>query len=180
MVAYQNVNFLELKVAEVCDYVIGKHHSFAKEMLRLIAVQIEACRKVDRVEFPEIDSLNIAFTDLRERFEQHMGKEEHILFPLFKNISNGNANKGDALQMELLNNPLKLIEQEHLQITKDIAEIRRLTNNYTAPVKCSQTLKLCFAELLDFEQDYHKHIHLENNLLFPKVLEAININTLKK
>lgn len=179
MVTYQNVNFLQLRVDEVCDYVVSKHHSFAKEMLRLIAVQIEACKKVDGETFPEIDKLNIAFTDLKERFEQHMGKEEHILFPLFKNISDSN-NEKNATPIELLNNPLSLIEQEHIQITKDIAEIRKLTNNYTAPVQCSQTLKLCFAELFDFEQDYHKHIHIENNLLFPKVLESRNINTLKK
>ena len=111
------------------------------------------------------------FTAVKDEMEQHMQKEEVILFPGIKEAERQLAEWTEII----INNtsllaPISVMEQEHDHAGSAMAEIRQLTNNYNLPDDACTTYKLSFAALQAFELDLHQHVHLENNILFPKAL----------
>ncbi len=116
------------------------------------------------------------FTAVKEEMEMHMQKEETVLFPrikeLEKQLAAGNKNN---LNITYLKSPIIMMEQEHDHAGAAMAEIRQLTNNYNLPADACTTYRLSFAALEAFELDLHQHVHLENNILFPKALQLFKI-----
>ena len=100
---------------------------------------------------------------------QHMKKEELILFPFIKKMV-ATRSHDEALQQPhfgTVDNPIAMMMQEHDTEGERFRKIETLTNNYTPPADACNTYRVTFDMLADFEQDLHKHIHLENNILFP-------------
>ena len=105
-----------------------------------------------------------------------MMKEEQLLFPYIKYLVDV---KNKAMQPEkpffgTIKNPIKMMEAEHESAGNLLAEIKSLTNNYAPPADACNTFKVYFQELKEFEEDLHKHVHLENNILFPRSIELEN------
>jgi regulator of cell morphogenesis and NO signaling len=103
---------------------------------------------------------------------QHMFKEENILFPYIKRLMNAER-QGDKIFMPrqaFISNPIRVMELEHDRAGELLKEIRALSDDYTPPLTACTTYRLSFNELREFEEDLHRHIHLENNLLFPKAI----------
>jgi regulator of cell morphogenesis and NO signaling len=98
----------------------------------------------------------------------HMQKEEVILFPRIKEVEKLATDKsGVATDSGYISGPINVMETEHEHAGDLLYEIRRLTNSYTAPEGACTTFMVCMDELKAFEEDLHKHVHLENNILFP-------------
>ena len=104
--------------------------------------------------------------------EGHMKKEELILFPRIKELQKLTEQKKATLQINLnyLQSPITMMEQEHDHAGGLLKEIRILSNDYNPPVDACTTYRLSFAVLQAFELDLHQHVHLENNILFPKII----------
>ena len=95
-----------------------------------------------------------------------------VLFPRIKDIENQiQEGKKVVINSSYLQSPINMMEQEHDHAGSMLAEIRNLTNNYTPPADACTTYQLSFASLQAFELDLHHHVHLENNILFPKALK---------
>ena len=108
----------------------------------------------------------------KEEMEQHMQKEEVVLFPRIKEIEKQlSEGKEIVINSTYLEAPVNMMEQEHEHAGGLLADIRMLTGNYNLPADACTTYRLSFAALEAFELDLHKHIHLENNILFPKALK---------
>lgn len=120
---------------------------------------------------PEMMRVLELFATVKEEMGQHMQKEEQILFPRIKEVEQqlGEGNEIIINNTYLLS-PISMMEQEHDHAGSLLSEIRQLTNDYTPPADACTTYKLSFASLQAFEHDLHQHVHLENNILFPKAL----------
>ncbi len=103
----------------------------------------------------------------------HLKKEELILFPYIKKllkVKNGNLDF-EKPQFGSVDNPIRMMEEEHESAGDIFKTIAQLTNNYTPPEGACNTFKALYAKLDEFEQDLHQHIHLENNILHPKAMQ---------
>ena len=104
---------------------------------------------------------------------EHLRKEELILFPFIKKMLQSKTENTELAhpQFEKVDNPIKMMEAEHEEAGEILRKIAKLSNNYTPPEGACNTYRAFFSKLDEFEQDLHHHIHLENNILFPKALQ---------
>lgn len=119
---------------------------------------------------PELFQINELFLRSAGELAQHMKKEELILFPFIKEMMGATKSHGsvEPPHFGTVNNPIKMMMEEHNNEGDRFREIAALTNNYTAPADACNTYRVTYAMLEEFEQDLHKHVHLESNILFPK------------
>jgi regulator of cell morphogenesis and NO signaling len=125
---------------------------------------------------PELFEIHDLFKGCAGELAQHMKKEEFILFPFIKRLVKAVANN-EAIEMPpfgTVDNPIAMMKHEHDAEGERFRRIVALTDNYTPPADACNTYKVTFAMLQEFEQDLHKHIHLENNILFPKAQQLEN------
>lgn len=153
---------------ELADYIVQTHHSYVKRELPLIDGYLQKVAGKHGGRHPELIRIAELFTAIREEMDLHMQKEEKILFPRIAEAENL-VLKGAPLYMSgsYINAPVAVMEQEHDHAGSMMAEIRQLSGNYDPPADACTTYRLSFAALQQFEQDLHRHVHLENNILFP-------------
>ncbi|MEN2402877.1 iron-sulfur cluster repair di-iron protein [Flavobacterium sp. MC2016-06] len=152
------------------DYIEKTHHRYVEEKTIVLVQFLDKLCRVHGANHQELFKINELFTDCAGELAQHMKKEELILFPFIKRM----ANAKDAAEVlsqpsfGTVANPIAMMKDEHTAEGDRFRQIAALTNNYTAPDDGCTTYKVTFAMLKEFEEDLHKHIHLENNILFPK------------
>ncbi|HKH59821.1 MAG TPA: iron-sulfur cluster repair di-iron protein [Flavitalea sp.] len=170
-----SVDFDKMSLTQLAEYIVLTHHDYVKRELPLIYSYLQkvASRHGDR--HPELLAVLNAFLELQEDMIQHMEKEEIILFPRIRMIElYSHDNSEVQLNRLYLESPITVMEQEHENAGDLLSQMRELTNNYSLPADACTTYKLCFAALKAFEMDLHQHIHLENNILFPKTIKLFN------
>jgi regulator of cell morphogenesis and NO signaling len=160
--------FTEMNYEQLISYILIHHHFYVKQSMPTILTHIEKVATKHSDRFPYMVKVMELFTAINEDMTQHMQKEEMILFPRIKELGQLLNNKEKAILSETyITGPVNVMETEHEHAGEMLYLIRQLTNNYTAPEDACTTFKVCLAELKEFEEDLHKHVHLENNLLFP-------------
>ena len=170
MNTYQHIDFEKLSLPQLLDHIEIKHHNYTKQLLLLIANHLDDLLINNQTCQDVIQPLYHAFEKLRLYLDSHFHKEENILFPfLRKFIPIDNLEKNLLLKMNLSENPIKLMQKEHQQISHLLEHIRNITDNFTPIPSCSQELKLCYAELNELEYELQLHTYMENNVLFPMV-----------
>jgi regulator of cell morphogenesis and NO signaling len=165
------------------DYIVNNHHNYVISNLPVIFEHSQKVSNKHGESHPEVVKIAEIYKAIKEELEAHLIKEEKILFPYIKKLL---EIKRNHLEMEFppygtIQNPIKVMENEHENSGLLFSEIVSLSGNYTVPEDACNTYKVLYGELKDFENDLHKHIHLENNILFPKSIELekslININS---
>ena len=154
------------------DYIEKTHHRYVEEKTGIILQFLNKLCSVHGANHPELFKISELFTAGAGELSQHMKKEELMLFPFIKRMVKTKESDGILSQPSFgtVSNPIAMMMQEHDNEGERFREIANLTNNYTAPADGCTTYKVTFAMLDEFEQDLHKHIHLENNILFPKAV----------
>ena len=158
------------------DYIEKTHHRFVIEKSAVLLPFLDKLCKVHGQAHPELFEINELFQGCATELAQHMEKEEGILFPFIKQMENA-LRTGQAIEQPhfgTVENPIAMMKHEHENEGDRFMKIAEITNNYTPPSDACNTYKVTFAMLQEFEQDLHKHIHLENNILFPKAIEMQN------
>lgn len=157
----------------LCDYIVLTHHAYVKKEMPLITGYLQKVSSKHGDRHPELNKIFQIFTALKEEMEGHMKKEELILFPRIKELEKFVNSGNGQLQINIgyLQSPINVMEHEHDHAGTLLNEIRSLTGNYTPPQDACTTYRLSFAALQAFELDLHQHVHLENNILFPKAIE---------
>ena len=155
------------------DYIEKTHHRFVEEKSAVLLPFLDKLCKVHGHSHPEIFEINELFIGCAGELAQHMKKEEMILFPFIKQLENALRTGQDIEQPHFgtVENPIAMMKHEHEAEGDRFVKIAELTNNYTPPADGCTTYRVTFSMLQDFEQDLHKHIHLENNILFPRAIE---------
>jgi regulator of cell morphogenesis and NO signaling len=168
------LDFENLALGALVDYIIQTHHAYVKKELPQIFGYLEKVASKHSDRHPELIKIFQLFAAVKEEMEGHMKKEEIILFPRIKELEKHVKGEPERFGVNItyLQSPITIMEQEHDHAGTLLYEIRTLTNNYTPPEDACTTYKLSFAALQAFELDLHQHVHLENNILFPKAITA--------
>jgi regulator of cell morphogenesis and NO signaling len=160
-------------LSELIAYILDKHHVYTKdEMTRLepLMDKVVGAHGANHSELLAIrDLLRQLFLDLRP----HMFKEEQILFPYILELERAQTANRPApfAPFGTVNNPIRMMMMEHDTAGDLLREMRKLSSDYKVPADACISYKTLYEALEEFEQDLHQHIHLENNLLFPKAVE---------
>ena len=122
---------------------------------------------------PELHRLRDVFDEMAEDMQLHMRKEEAVLFPYIKRLEK--AADSSCVPMVppfgTVRNPIHMMMQEHDAAAEQFREMREITGDYTLPAEACPSFKGLYAGLQDLEKDLHRHVHLENNVLFPRSQE---------
>lgn len=163
-------DFGSWSLAFLADYVVNVHHAYVKDNLPVLLQLGEKVAKRHGSTQPELITVYNKVIAMGNELLLHMKKEETILFPYIKQLE-AHANSQDAPQtFTSVKEPVAMMENDHDIVGRLAEDIRALTNNYTLPENACNSYGLLFKKLEDFENDLHLHIHLENNILFPKAI----------
>jgi regulator of cell morphogenesis and NO signaling len=166
-------NFNSWEPDFLIDYIINNHHKYVLGALPVITAHTEKVSSKHGEKHPEVIKISGLFAGLKAELESHMQKEERMLFPYIKHLSEIVRLGQDASYPPFgsVENPIKVMETEHETAGKIIAEIYKLSSAYLIPEDACTSYTVLYKELKEFEDDLHVHIHLENNILFPKAVE---------
>lgn len=158
------------------DYIINNHHSYVVNSSSTIMHHLQKVVEAHGQKHPELAEINRIFAELKEELSGHMEKEEKMLFPYIKRLCIASKNSLEISHPPFgkVENPVKVMEAEHESAGKMLAEINKLSSSYTPPAGACGTYKVLYAELKEFEQDLHVHVHIENNILFPRAVALEN------
>jgi regulator of cell morphogenesis and NO signaling len=165
-------NFNLWKPDFLIDYIVNNHHSYVEKMLPVIYMHSQKVADKHRLSHPETAAIAGLFISIKEELEVHMQKEERVLFPYIKTLlkMEENGEKAAFPPFGTVENPIRMMESEHETAGNLMAEINSLSSGFTPPEDACATFKVLYSELKEFENDLHTHIHLENNILFPKAI----------
>lgn len=157
----------------LADYIVNTHHKYVVEANHLIIQYSDRVAKVHGHHYTETVEINRLFHAIANELNQHMMKEENILFPFIKEI--GKAKK-EGLPLYpppfgTIQNPINMMEAEHTDAGEIIMQIKELSNNFTPPDGACNTFRALYSKLEEYQNDLFQHIHLENNILFPKAIQ---------
>ena len=157
----------------LADYIEKKHHRYVEDKTLEIQPYLDKICRVHGEHHPELFEIKNEFNASAGELAAHMKKEELILFPFIRKmvkVKQENSNV-EAANFGTVKNPIQMMMDEHTVEGNRFRRIEELSNNYTPPQDACNTYRVSFALLKEFEQDLHLHIHLENNILFPKAIE---------
>lgn len=159
---------------ELVNHIIATHHAYVKSELPRLATLAKKVVSRHGAIRPELLQLQSALATLGEELTQHLAKEEAILFPYIVQLERAlrdGRSEPDAC-FGTVANPIAMMMREHDAAGSLLAEMRRLSGNFTTPEGACPTYHAYYDGLREFEVDLHQHIHLENNILFPRAIEA--------
>lgn len=156
----------------LADYVEKVHHRYIEEKTPALLQFLNKIAKVHGGRHPELHQVYELFEESAKDLAAHLKKEELILFPFIrKMIAAERDNKPlDAASFGSVENPVEMMKDEHQAEGERFEKIAELTDNYTIPADGCSTYQVSFKMLQEFESDLHKHIHIENNILFPAAI----------
>lgn len=149
----------EAPLDSLIDHIVTRHHAYLRDELPRLDGWLAAVRRAHGARDGKLlDELGAAFTAMKDELEAHLAKEEAVLFPAIRRSDGWIAQ------------PVSVMEHEHESAGRSLAELRRITGGYEPPPHACQTYRALYAGLAALERDLHRHIHLENNILFPRAL----------
>ena len=157
----------------LADYIVNTHHSYVKNSLPELRTYAAKLARVHGGRHPELLPVQQIVEEIAQELTDHMVKEEMVLFPFVKELVSA-KNAGRSLQpahFGTVENPINMMEHEHETVGKLLAQVRSLTSDYALPEDGCASYSLFFKMMEEFESDLFTHIHLENNILFPKALK---------
>lgn len=167
------IDFQAMSLAALSDYIVRNHHTFTRAETERITDLLEKVCTTHGANRGELFEIQRIFAALRLEIENHLLKEERMLFPYIA-LMESSLNFGQPVPpapFGSTRNPVKVMTQDHDAAGEHLREIRNLSNHFAVPADACITFKMLYDALEGFETDLHMHIHLENNILFPKAIE---------
>lgn len=165
-------NFNSWPLDLLADYIEKKHHRYVEAKIQEITPFLNKVVRVHGDRHPELQEIEQLFIQSAGELTAHMKKEEMILFPFIRKMVSAQQSKTTAqAPFGTVQNPIQMMMHEHNNEGERFRKIAELSQNYTPPQDACNTYMVTFALLKEFEDDLHQHIHLENNILFPKSIQ---------
>ncbi|MBU1387786.1 MAG: iron-sulfur cluster repair di-iron protein [Proteobacteria bacterium] len=163
-------NYAAWSLSFLADYIVNTHHAYLNEEMGLISAYLHKIVDVHGTNHPELVKIATIFDNIVSDMTGHLHEEEEILFPAIKRVEadKKNGSTSNNKDCEMIKTSLEKLYREHEEIGDAVHEIRRLSNDYAIPADVCNTFMLTYRKLKEFEDDLHKHVHLENNILFLK------------
>ncbi len=162
-----------LDLDELAGYIEKRHHSYVRKSIPFLQTSLDKICEVHGGNHPELFEIRDLFNDSAGNLTMHLQKEELVLFPYIKKLAKAAAQE-ESLQTPgfgAVSNPIQMMLEEHEAEGSRFEKIAGLSKNYEVPEDGCTTYKVTLENLKEFEDDLHRHIHLENNILFPKAIE---------
>jgi regulator of cell morphogenesis and NO signaling len=169
----EDCHWLTCPLPELTDHIIEKHHAFSRRQLPVLIALAAKVNMRHGANRPELAKLHELVDALARELSTHMMKEENILFPIFRRLQE-TADHGysfDGQTAEGLLRPIQHMMEDHDDAGKLLRAIRNVTNGFEIPAGACTSFQVLYGGLKEHEADLHRHIHLENNILFPRALE---------
>jgi regulator of cell morphogenesis and NO signaling len=158
-------------IPRLIDFIVSTHHAYVRSAMPAIARHLAKLGEVHGSRHPELARVAAYFQQIVADLSQHMAKEEHVLFPYVRDLAEAGDTCGRTHSpFGTVANPIRMMEREHQEVGDALRLIRELTRGYVAPDDGCTTYAITMAELHQFERDLHRHVHLENNVLFPAAM----------
>ncbi len=168
--AAQDQDFDAMSLTALAEHIVERHHTYLRTNLPSIAQKAQRVVEAHGEKHAFLAELQRVFQALADELSQHMMKEEMILFPLAAHMEQAEEG-GTAAPMApggSVQNPIRMMEHEHDDAGRALERLRQLTSSFTPPEDACNTFRALYAQMEDLERDLHMHIHLENNVLFPR------------
>ncbi len=161
------------------QHIVATHHAYAKAELPRLALLAQKVVHRHGDTQPELPLIQSTLAQLDAELTHHFAKEETVLFPYITQLERSAATATTPPRhcFGTLANPIAMMTQEHDAASELLAQIRQLSHEFTTPIGACPTYCAFYQGLSEFEQDLHHHIHLENNLLFPRALHLETTTT---
>jgi regulator of cell morphogenesis and NO signaling len=161
-------------MSAVIRFIVDTHHRYTRDaldILRPLATKVAGVHGANHAELRLVDKL---VYELADDLIPHMMKEEQVLFPYVEALEEASLAGGDPPVpfFGTARNPVRMMMLEHETVGEKLLEIRTITKNFELPGEACTSYRVLFAKLEELEQDIHRHIHLENNILFPRAIAA--------
>jgi regulator of cell morphogenesis and NO signaling len=174
----ENADFQRYGLRQLVEHIVDTHHSYVKQEIPRIQKLLAKVAAVHGKGHAELVQMAQVFAGLGEEMTSHMMKEEMVLFPYISELESAieEQRRKPFAPFGKVSNPVQMMEMEHESAGGALRELRALSSDYTPPQEACFSYRTLFSALETFEKDLHQHIHLENNILFPKAekLEAGN------
>jgi regulator of cell morphogenesis and NO signaling len=157
--------FSDETIPEIIDFILDTHHIYTRATLETLEPLAARVAGVHGANHPELIALQQLVNALSADLIPHMMKEEQILFPFLKGESEACFSRVAA--------PIRVMMLEHEAVGELLVSIRKTTNDFELPPEACRSYTAYFDLLQELEQDLHRHIHVENNVLFPKALNEL-------
>jgi len=161
------MNFKEWELGFLSDYIVNTHHKYVLKNLPELVFYTQKIAKVHGEHHPELIEVASLFTKINEELLQHLKNEEEVLFPAIKKAE---KNASPSVKSTIVSEITRM-QGEHEFAGGAMDKINVLTNNYHIPEDACNTYRVSLKLLEQFEDDLHIHVHLENNILYPKALK---------
>ncbi len=166
-------NWTSAPLNELTAYIVAKHHMYVRQEIPRLQALLAKVVSVHGQNHPEIAKIQENFQDLGSELTSHMFKEENVLFPYIDSMQAA-VDRGEPVPPPFfgtVRNPVQMMIMEHDGAGEKLHEMRDLSSAYKVPPDGCPTYASLYRALDEFEQDLHQHIHLENNILFPRAVE---------
>jgi regulator of cell morphogenesis and NO signaling len=160
-------------LADLAAHIKSTHHKYVKEEITRLAPLFEKVCGKHGAGHPELFKLQSDFRELSRELTTHMMKEEMVLFPYIERMEEAVIGGEPVLPAPFgtVRNPVANMVHEHDSAGNLLRHMRQLSDGYTPPAAACTSFKTLYWALAEFERDLHQHIHLENNILFPRAVE---------
>lgn len=167
------LNFADWHIDFLTDYIVNIHHQYLRKALPRLQDYVDRFAEGHRNKYTYMDALQQSVRQLNRNFIPHLRHEEEIIFPYIRQIGHAYYNNEPyaTLLVRTLRKPVQeIMENEHDTTSGILRRMRSLTGNYIPPQNACLSHKVTFAKLREVDNDLSQHIHLENNILFPKAI----------
>jgi regulator of cell morphogenesis and NO signaling len=167
------IDWPQASLSRLVEHIVATHHSYVKRELPRLAVLAQKVVNRHGDTQAHLPAMQKTIAQLDGELTFHLAKEENVLFPYIAGLEAALASgssQPDACFGNLAN-PIAMMTREHDAAGALLAELRRLSDDFTPPAGACPTYRAFYRGLEEFEQDIHLHIHLENNILFPRAIE---------
>jgi len=160
-------------LADVIAHINNTHHKYTREEIARLRPLFDKVCNVHGDKHPELRQVRHEFHALAQELSTHMMKEEMVLFPYIERMEEAVVSGEPVLPAPFgtVNNPVAMMMHEHDSAGNLLRRMRELSSGYQTPANACVSYKTLYSALAEFEQDLHQHIHLENNVLFPRAIE---------
>jgi regulator of cell morphogenesis and NO signaling len=172
-VIIEDYDFNRWQLDDLVNYILDKHHRYIIDNAELIQQYADKVARVHGHHRTEVVRIDELFREAIDELDTHMMKEERVLFPYIIQLAEAQR-QNTPLQRPpfgTAQNPIRMMEMEHETVGNIFHEISELSSGYNPPAEACNTYRVLYAKLQEFENDLHRHIHLENNILFPKAMD---------
>lgn len=160
-------------LTELAKHIVDKHHAYVRQETDRLVPLLAKVVGVHGKNHAELAQIQSSFHALAEELTMHLMKEERMLFPYIELLETAAKSGRHAAppMFGTVQNPVRMMMMEHDSAGEILRKMRQATGNYTLPADACMSFQMLYGALQEFELDLHEHIHLENNILFPRAIE---------